>query len=52
MRMCKPFLRQLAAFDVPALAWEASVLPARVRGYKREWLDELTLSGEVAWARF
>src|SRR6185295_14150281 len=22
-----------------------------VRGYRREWLDELTLSGEVAWAR-
>jgi len=27
------------------------VLPARIRGYKREWLDELTLSGEVVWAR-
>jgi ATP-dependent Lhr-like helicase len=44
-------IRQLAAFDVPAAAWEASVLPARVRDYKREWLDELTLSGEVAWGR-
>jgi ATP-dependent Lhr-like helicase len=27
------------------------VLPARVRSYKREWLDQLTLSGEVAWLR-
>ena len=27
------------------------LLPARVRGYKREWLDQLTLSGEVAWGR-
>ena len=27
----------------PAAAWEASVLPARVRGYRREWLDQLTL---------
>jgi ATP-dependent Lhr-like helicase len=27
------------------------VLPARVRGYKRDWLDQLTLSGEVAWGR-
>jgi len=44
-------VRQLAAFEVPAAAWEASVLPARVRGYKREWLDELTLSGELAWGR-
>ncbi|MDL2719170.1 MAG: helicase-related protein, partial [Acidobacteriota bacterium] len=42
---------QLAGFEVPAAAWEASVLPARVRGYKREWLDQLTLSGEVAWGR-
>jgi ATP-dependent helicase Lhr and Lhr-like helicase len=44
-------VRQLAGFDVAASAWEASVLPARVRGYSKEWLDDLTLSGEVAWAR-
>ena len=44
-------IAQLAGFEVPAAAWEASVLPARVRGYKREWLDQLTLSGEVAWGR-
>jgi ATP-dependent Lhr-like helicase len=44
-------VRQLAGLEVPALAWEANVLPARVRGYRREWLDELVLSGEVAWAR-
>lgn len=44
-------IRQLAGFEVPASAWEASVLPSRVNGYKREWLDELTLSGEVAWGR-
>ncbi len=42
---------QLSGFEVPAAAWEATVLPARVRGYKREWLDQLTLSGEVAWLR-
>jgi len=42
---------KLAGFEVPAAAWEASLLPARVRGYKREWLDQLTLSGEVAWGR-
>jgi ATP-dependent Lhr-like helicase len=44
-------VRQLAGFEVAASAWETSVLPARVRGYKREWLDEVTLSGEVAWGR-
>ena len=42
---------QLAGFEVPAAAWEGSVLPSRVRGYKREWLDHLTLSGEIVWAR-
>jgi ATP-dependent Lhr-like helicase len=44
-------LAQLAGFEVPAAAWEGSILPARVRGYRREWLEQLTLSGEVAWAR-
>src|SRR5690606_20297339 len=29
----------------------ASVLPLRVKGYQREWLDQLTLSGEVARGR-
>ncbi len=42
---------QLAGFEVPAAVWEGSVLPARVRGYRREWLDQLTLAGEVAWGR-
>ncbi len=44
-------VEQLAGFEVPAAAWEASVLPARVRGYKRDWLDQLTLSGEAVWGR-
>ncbi|HLY12524.1 MAG TPA: DEAD/DEAH box helicase [Planctomycetota bacterium] len=44
-------IRQLAGFEIPAAAWEASVLPLRVKGYKREWLDSLTLSGEAAWGR-
>jgi ATP-dependent Lhr-like helicase len=42
---------QLAGFEVPAAAWEASVLPARVRAFKREWLDQVTLSGELVWGR-
>jgi ATP-dependent Lhr-like helicase len=44
-------VKQLAGFEVPAASWEASVLPARVRGYRREWVDQLTLGGEVAWGR-
>jgi ATP-dependent Lhr-like helicase len=44
-------LRQLAGFEAPAWAWEGHVLPRRVRDYRREWLAELTLSGEFAWGR-
>jgi ATP-dependent Lhr-like helicase len=44
-------LGQLAGFEVPAWAWEHHVLPRRVRDYRREWLDEVTLSGEFAWGR-
>ena len=42
---------QLAGLEVPAAAWEREVLKRRVRGYRPEWLDEATLSGEVAWGR-
>lgn len=44
-------LDQLSGFDAPVRAWESSILPRRVRDYRREWLDELTLSGEFAWGR-
>jgi len=44
-------VRQLAGFEIPAGVWESSVLPLRVRDYRREWLDELSLLGEVAWGR-
>jgi ATP-dependent Lhr-like helicase len=45
-------LVQLAGFEAPAAAWEGNILPARVRGYKREWLDALISSGEIVWGRF
>ncbi|HMA17130.1 MAG TPA: DEAD/DEAH box helicase, partial [Thermoanaerobaculia bacterium] len=44
-------IAQLAGYDAPAAAWEGSILPARVRGYRREWLDFATFSGEAAWGR-
>jgi ATP-dependent Lhr-like helicase len=44
-------VEQLQGVEIAAGAWEASVLPARVTGYRPEWLDELCLSGDVAWAR-
>ncbi len=42
---------QLAGFEVPAEEWERSVLPLRVRDYRRSFLDDLTLRGEVVWGR-
>ncbi len=44
-------LEQLAGIEAPAAEWEAHILPTRVNGYDPRWLDELCLSGEVAWGR-
>jgi ATP-dependent helicase Lhr and Lhr-like helicase len=44
-------VEQLQGFEVATGSWEESVFPARVAGYRPEWLDDLCLSGEVAWAR-
>ncbi|HEY2512122.1 MAG TPA: DEAD/DEAH box helicase, partial [Polyangiaceae bacterium] len=44
-------IRMLQGFEIPAAAWEGDVLGGRVAGYKREWLDQLCLGGEVAWLR-
>jgi ATP-dependent Lhr-like helicase len=44
-------LAQLQGYEAPAISWERDILPARVAGYQPAWLDELCLSGQVAWAR-
>jgi ATP-dependent helicase Lhr and Lhr-like helicase len=44
-------IEQLQGFELAAGAWEHSVLALRVDGYRREWLDELCLSGQVSWGR-
>ncbi|MFN2420658.1 MAG: helicase-related protein, partial [Gemmatimonadota bacterium] len=44
-------VRKLQAFEAPAAAWEREILPARVADYDPAWLDELCLSGTVAWGR-
>jgi ATP-dependent Lhr-like helicase len=44
-------IEQLQGVELAAGEWESSVLSARVRDYRPEWLDELCLSGEVSWAR-
>ncbi|MDR2876605.1 MAG: DEAD/DEAH box helicase [Chromatiales bacterium] len=38
-------------FAAPAAAWEAHILPARVRGYYPDELDRLCSSGRFAWLR-
>jgi ATP-dependent Lhr-like helicase len=44
-------IRQLEGYEIPAAAWETTVLPARVAGYKREYLDKLCYAGDVMWGR-
>ena len=44
-------LRQLHGFEAPAADWEREILPARLEGYQPEWLDVLSLSGDVIWSR-
>jgi ATP-dependent Lhr-like helicase len=44
-------VRRLAGFEIAAAEWETSVLPSRVRSYRPEWLDQVTLTGEVVWGR-
>jgi ATP-dependent Lhr-like helicase len=44
-------LEQLEGFEVPAVAWETEVLPARLAQYEPAWLDSLCLSGRAFWAR-
>jgi ATP-dependent Lhr-like helicase len=44
-------VRQLEGYEIPAAAWEATVLPARVAGYKRDYLDKLCYAGDVMWGR-
>jgi ATP-dependent Lhr-like helicase len=44
-------VEQLEGFEVPAIAWETDVLPARLAQYDPAWLDSLCLSGRTYWAR-
>jgi ATP-dependent Lhr-like helicase len=43
-------IEQLQGLEQPAGEWER-LLAERVEGYRPEWLDDLCLSGEVAWGR-
>lgn len=45
-------LHQLEGFEAPAAAWEADILPSRIRDYDFNWLDLSCLSGRTSWGRF
>ncbi|MET0377694.1 MAG: DEAD/DEAH box helicase [Spongiibacteraceae bacterium] len=44
-------LANLEGFEAPASAWETEILPARMRQYQFNWLDDLCLAGRAGWAR-
>ncbi len=44
-------IQKLAGFPVPAAAWETHVLRTRIADYRQEYLDQLSLHGEVTWGR-
>jgi len=44
-------VEQLEGYEIPAAAWEADILPARLKEYDPNWLDSLCLSGRALWAR-
>jgi ATP-dependent Lhr-like helicase len=44
-------MAQLDGIELPARAWEQTVLPSRVRDYTPPMIDMLCLTGEIGWAR-
>jgi len=44
-------VEQLEGYQAAAAAWEADLLPARLKDYGGTWLDELCRSGRIVWAR-
>ena len=47
----REIVKTLDGFELPAAAWESSVLPSRMDKYDAAWLDMLCLTGQVGWAR-
>jgi ATP-dependent Lhr-like helicase len=41
---------QLEGFEAPAAAWEAEILPTRIKGYEPYWLDDRCLAGQYLGA--
>jgi len=42
-------LLPLSGYPAPAALWETEILPARVAGYRPEYLDELLARGDFLW---
>ncbi|HTT76564.1 MAG TPA: hypothetical protein VMF50_11385, partial [Candidatus Binataceae bacterium] len=42
-------MEQLAGLAFTPSMWEAAILPARITGYRPEYLDLLCMSGELRW---
>jgi ATP-dependent Lhr-like helicase len=47
----RAILATLDGVELPASAWERTVLPMRLNRYDPSWLDFLCLTGEIGWAR-
>jgi ATP-dependent Lhr-like helicase len=47
----KRVLERLSGFEAPAKLWERALLAPRMKTYRPDWLDQLALSGEIAWGR-
>jgi ATP-dependent helicase Lhr and Lhr-like helicase len=44
-------LELLDGYELPAAAWEPSVLALRVKEYTPQWLDRLCFTGRIGWGR-
>jgi ATP-dependent Lhr-like helicase len=44
-------LELLDGYELPAAAWEPSILAARVNEYNPQWLDHLCFTGRLGWGR-
>ncbi|GGJ90272.1 DEAD/DEAH box helicase [Pseudomonas matsuisoli] len=44
-------IAQMEGFQAAASAWEEEILPARLRDYGSNWLDEQCRSGRTVWLR-
>src|SRR5262249_52777474 len=43
-------LARLEGYSLPPELWEEVVLPSRVPGYQKRWLDQSIASGDWAWS--